>query len=37
MLFPGEAERQRRPFLVAGARDAFAPSDLDRTGAYRFG
>jgi hypothetical protein len=37
MLFPGEAAWQRRSFLVAGARDASAPSDLDQTDAYRFG
>jgi hypothetical protein len=37
VLFPGEAARQRRSFLVAGARDAYAPSDLDQTGAYQFG
>jgi hypothetical protein len=35
--FPGEIERQRRPFLVAAKQDAYAPSDLNWTGAYRFG
>jgi hypothetical protein len=33
VLFPGDVERQWRPFMVAADRGASALSDLDRTGA----
>jgi hypothetical protein len=35
--FPGEAARQRRQIMVAGARDVSGPFDLNRTGMYPFG